>query len=231
MDKSKTANSSLLLARMQPFVELQRRRLKFAELGAQLEQFAPRIEPQQRYAVWVAAQQAYQSAGDPEGELRAFAAMPFGTGGRDQQASSISLLLSSASRQTAAASASNWNAPGQDAADFVVANGDAAQVHALGFVTALGDLGTSEINLNLAELMGVRQRAGSSRGSAGAWPRCAPGVRPSRTAWSRSRLRRASTRRPCRRPDRAPSSMITGVFDALFPELANDVEATGAWAA
>ena len=93
MDKGTNQNSSLLLSRMQPFVELQRQRLKFAELGAQLEQFAPRIEPQQRYAVWVAAQEAYQSAGDPEGELRAFAGMPFGTGGRDQQASSISIVI------------------------------------------------------------------------------------------------------------------------------------------
>ena len=130
MDKSKTVNSSLLLARMQPFVELQRRRLKFAELGAQLEQFAPRIEPQQRYAVWAAAQQAYQSAGDPEGELRAFAAMPFGTGGRDQQTRLFQLLLTRHPDKLLQR-ASNWNSPGQDAADFVVANGDAAQAHAL----------------------------------------------------------------------------------------------------
>ena len=72
---------------MQPFVELQRRRLKFAELGSQLEQFAPRIEPQQRYSVWVAAQEAYQRAGDPEGEMRAFAAMPFAAGTRAADAS------------------------------------------------------------------------------------------------------------------------------------------------
>ena len=93
MDKGTNQNSSLLLSRMQPFVELQRQRLKFAELGAQLEQFAPRIEPQQRYVVWVAAQEAYQSAGDPEGELRAFAGMPFGTGGRNQQGRLFQLLL------------------------------------------------------------------------------------------------------------------------------------------
>src|SRR6185295_20175944 len=74
----KGANSNVLLARMQPFVELQRRRLKFAELGAKLEQFAPRIESQQRYPVWASAQDVYQRAGDPEGEMRAFAAMPFG---------------------------------------------------------------------------------------------------------------------------------------------------------
>ena len=117
IDKSKAVNSSLLLARMQPFVELQRRRLKFAELGAQLEQFAPRIEPQQRYAVWVAAQQAYQSAGDPEGELRAFAGIPFGTGGRDQQTRLFQLLLTRHPDKLLQ-QASNWNAPGQDAADY-----------------------------------------------------------------------------------------------------------------
>jgi cellulose synthase operon protein C len=130
MDKSKSTNSSLLLSRMQPFVELQRRRLKFAELGAQLEQFTPRIEPQQHYAVWVAAQQAYQAADDPEGELRAFAEVPFGAGGRDQQTRLFQLLLTRHPDKLLQR-ASNWDSPGQDAADFVVGNGDAAQAHAL----------------------------------------------------------------------------------------------------
>ena len=128
MDKG--ANSFVLLARMLPFVELQRRRLKFAELGAQLEQFASRIEPQRRYAVWVAAQEAYQSAGDPEGELRAFAGMPFGTGGGEQQRRLFHLLLTRKPTELVQR-ASDWTSPGQDAADFVVANGDAAQAHAL----------------------------------------------------------------------------------------------------
>jgi predicted Zn-dependent protease len=130
MDRSKGANSSLLLSRLQPFVELQRRRLKFAELGAQLEQFAPRIEPQQRYTVWGAAQQAYQSAGDPEGELRAFAGMPFGTGSSELQTRLFHLLLTRQPDRLLQR-ASDWNSPGQDAADFLVANGDAAQSHAL----------------------------------------------------------------------------------------------------
>ena len=130
MDRSKGANSSLLLSRMQPLVELQRRRLKFAELGAQLEQFAPRIEPQQRYVVWVAAQQAYQSAADPEGELRAFAGMPSGTGGREQQTRLFQLLLTRKPVELVQR-ASYWTSPGQDAADYLVANGDAAQAHAL----------------------------------------------------------------------------------------------------
>ena len=115
---------------MQPFVELQRRRLKFAELGAQLEQFAPRIEPQQRYAVWVAAQEAYQRAGDPEGELRAFAAMPFGTGGREQQTRLFQLLLTRQPDKLVRR-ASYWTSPGKMPPTIVVANGRPAQVHAL----------------------------------------------------------------------------------------------------
>ena len=68
-------NSGVGLARMRPFVELQRRRLKFAELGSQLEQFAPRVEPLQRYSVWIAAADAYRSAADVENELRVLAAI------------------------------------------------------------------------------------------------------------------------------------------------------------
>ncbi len=128
MDKG--ANSLVLLSGMQPFVELQRRRLKFAELGGQLEQFAPRIEPQQRYAVWVAAQEAYQSAPDPEGESRAFAGTPFGIGGREQQKRLFQLLLARTPNELVQR-ASYWTSPGQEAADYVVANGDAALAHAL----------------------------------------------------------------------------------------------------
>jgi len=128
MDKG--ANSFVLLSRMQPLVELQRRRLKFAELGSQLEQFAPHIEPQQRYSVWIAAQDAYQSAGDPEGELRAFAGMPFGTGGREQQMRLYQLLLTRQPNELVKR-ASYWTSAGQDAADYVVANGNPELAHSL----------------------------------------------------------------------------------------------------
>ena len=126
MEKGRSA--SILLARMQPFVELQRRRLKLAELGAQLEQFAPRIEPEQRYSVWGAAQDAYQAAGDPEGELRAFAGMPSGSGGREQR---LFQLLLARKPQELVQRASYWTSSGQEAADYVVANGDATLAHAL----------------------------------------------------------------------------------------------------
>ncbi len=128
MDKG--ANSFVLLSRMQPLVELQRRRLKFAELGSQLEQFAPRIEPQQRYSVWTAAQDAYQSAGDPEGELRAFAGMPFGSGGREQQMRLFHLLLTRQPNELVKR-ASYWTSVGQDAADYLVANGSPELAHSL----------------------------------------------------------------------------------------------------
>jgi len=129
-EKDKGANSFLLLSRMQPFVELQRRRLRVAELGAQLEQFAPRIEPRQRFTVWLAAQEAYQSAGDPQGELRAFAGMASGAGSREQQMRLFQLLLTRRPSDLMQR-ASYWTSPGQDAADYVVAHGDAAQAHAL----------------------------------------------------------------------------------------------------
>ena len=126
----KGANSNLLLSRMQPFVELQRRRLKFAELGAQLEQFAPRIDPQQRSLVWAAAQDAYQAAGDPKGELRAFAAMPFGSGGREQQTRLFQLLLTRQPNELVKR-ASYWTSVGQDAAEYLVANGSPELAHSL----------------------------------------------------------------------------------------------------
>ncbi|MGA9797532.1 MAG: tetratricopeptide repeat protein, partial [Terriglobales bacterium] len=127
MDKD--ANSFVLLSRLPAFVELQRRRLKFAELGAQLEQFAPRILPPQRYPVWVAAQAAYQSAGDPEGELRAFAGISVG-GSREEETRLLQLLMNREPDRLLQR-ASFWTPPGQNAADFLVANGDAMQAHAL----------------------------------------------------------------------------------------------------
>jgi predicted Zn-dependent protease len=128
MDKG--GNSSVWLSRMQPLVELQRRRLKFAELGSQLEQFAPRIEPQRRHVVWAAAQDAHQRAGDPDGEMRAFAAMPFGSGGREQQMRLFQLLLTRQPNELVRR-ASYWTSVGQDAADYVVANGSPELVHSL----------------------------------------------------------------------------------------------------
>ena len=123
-------DSGVRLARMQPFIELQRRRLKFAELGSQVEQFAPLVEPLQRYSVWIAAADAYRSAGDPENEVRVLAAIPpvYLNGAEERK---LFQLLLTRRPQDLVRRGANWNAWGQEAADYVVANGDAALAHAL----------------------------------------------------------------------------------------------------
>jgi tetratricopeptide (TPR) repeat protein len=123
-------NSGVELAGMRPFIEVQRRRLKFAELGSQLEQFAPCVKPLQRYSVWIAAADAYRSAGDAENELRVLAAIPPAYVNGDEQGRLFQLLLTRRPQELVQRGA-NWNAWGQEAANFVVANGDATLAHAL----------------------------------------------------------------------------------------------------
>ncbi len=123
-------NSGVGLARMRSFIDLQRRRLKFAELGSQLEQFAPRIEPLQRYSVWLSAADAYRSAGDAENELRVLSVIPPVYVNGDEQRRLFQLLLARRPQELVQRGA-NWNAWGQEAANFVVANGDAPLAHAL----------------------------------------------------------------------------------------------------
>jgi len=123
-------NSGVRLSRMQPFVDLQRRRLKYADLGAQLEQFATKVEPQQRYPVWIATAEAYQAAGDPENELRLLATIPPIYIHGDAERRLFQLLLARRPNELLQR-ASTWNSWGQEAADYVVANGNAALAHSL----------------------------------------------------------------------------------------------------
>ncbi|MGE5325395.1 MAG: tetratricopeptide repeat protein, partial [Deltaproteobacteria bacterium] len=67
---STAQNVPQLVPRMNRLVDLQRRRAKFAELGRQLEQFAPRLPLPQQLSARTAAAEAYRSAGDAENELR-----------------------------------------------------------------------------------------------------------------------------------------------------------------
>jgi hypothetical protein len=135
MNASET--SIVLLGQMSGFVDLQRRRLKFAELGPQLERFAPRIEPNSRATVFFAAADAYRAAGDAENELRLLSSVPAIYLGGERQNRFFSLLLAQNPQQLVQL-ASSWTLLGQQAADFVVANGDAALVHAA--VSARGRL-------------------------------------------------------------------------------------------
>jgi hypothetical protein len=122
--------SPVLLEQMSGFVDLQRRRLKFAELGTQLEKFAARIEPNQRTTVLLAASDAYRATGDAGNELRLLSSVPVNYLGGDHQNRFFSLLLTQNPQQLVQL-ASNWTPLGQQVADFVVANGDAALVHAV----------------------------------------------------------------------------------------------------
>lgn len=129
--------SSILLGQMSAFVELQRRRLKFAELGPQLERFAPRIEPNQRATVFFAAADAYRAMSDTGNELRLLSSVPVIYRGGERQNRFFSLLLAQNPQQLVQL-ASSWTPLGQQVADYVVANGDAALVHAV--VSARGRL-------------------------------------------------------------------------------------------
>jgi predicted Zn-dependent protease len=118
-----------LFTQMSAFVDLQRRRLKFAELGPQLERFAQRV-PQQRTLVLLAAADAFRAAGDTGNELRMLSSVPTIYLGGEHLQRYLDLLLVWYPQQLVQM-ASNWTPMGQLAADFVVANGDAALAHAV----------------------------------------------------------------------------------------------------
>jgi predicted Zn-dependent protease len=119
-----------LIADMNAYIELQRRRLVLTDLGAQLERFAQRLNGGNRNFALVAAAKAYQSTGDEENELRLLASVgPNNLGGEDQKR--FFLLLLTHRPEQLAQIAANWTPWGQQAADFVVANGDSALAHAV----------------------------------------------------------------------------------------------------
>ena len=119
-----------LIADMNAYIELQHRRLTLVELGPQLERFSSRLSGPNRYVAFIAAAQAYHFAGDEENELRLLAAIgPENLGGENQKRL-FTLLLTHRPAQLAQIAA-NWTFWGQQTADFVVANGDAALVHTM----------------------------------------------------------------------------------------------------
>jgi predicted Zn-dependent protease len=121
-------NEPALLAQMSRLVELQRQRVKFAELGSQLEAFAPRIEPQRRSIVVLAAADAYRAAGDSDNELRVLLTLAPNYFGDEVQKRFFALLLAK-NPQRLVQEASAWTPFGQKAADFAVANGSPELAH------------------------------------------------------------------------------------------------------
>jgi cellulose synthase operon protein C len=119
-----------LVADMNAYIGLQRRRLVLEDLGPQLERFAVRLTGGYRPAALIAAAQAYRAVSDEENELRVLATVGPGNLGGENQKRLFSLLLSHRPEQLVQIAAS-WTPWGQQAADFVVAYGDAALAHAV----------------------------------------------------------------------------------------------------
>jgi tetratricopeptide (TPR) repeat protein len=125
------------MGQMTEFAQLQRQRLKFAELGPQLESFATHVRPELRTTVLLNAAEAYRSAGDSDNELRLLSGLgPANLGGANQTRW-FTLLLKKNPQQLVQV-AGSWLPWGQPASDFVLANGDAELAHAV--VTARGNL-------------------------------------------------------------------------------------------
>ncbi len=119
-----------LIADMNTYVDLERRRLTLADLGPQLERFAPRLNGGNRSVVLMAAAQAYRAVEDEENELRVLGSVSPDYLSGENQKQWFALLLAHRPEQLVQIAAS-WTPWGQQAADFVVANGDAALVHAV----------------------------------------------------------------------------------------------------
>jgi len=119
-----------LVNQMQQLVQLQRERLKFAELGQQLEKFVPRVQPEAYGAVNQAAAEAYRAAGDEQKELELLSNLSPGYLDPNNQARFLELLLKQRPQQLVRV-ASGWTPFGQIAADYVVLNGNAELAQAV----------------------------------------------------------------------------------------------------
>ncbi len=122
--------SDVLIGQMHPHVELQRRRLKFTDLGKQLERFAPRLDMNQQPFVLSTAATAYRSAGEVEDELRVLIEVSPIHMSRDAQNRFLELLLNRRPEELVKMG-SVWTPWGEQTADFVVAHGEPALAHAV----------------------------------------------------------------------------------------------------
>jgi cellulose synthase operon protein C len=118
-----------LLGQMSGFVDLQRRRVKFSELGPQLERFAPRVGASLQPSVLMAAAEAYRASGDTVNELRLLSRVPVTYLGGNLNRH-LELLLAQNPQQLVQM-ASNWTPLGQQVSDFVMANGEPSLAHAV----------------------------------------------------------------------------------------------------
>ena len=112
---------------IQPLVDLQRRRGRYAELAGQMEQLAAATPSLRRVPALHAAADAYQAAGDDPNELRVlsglYAQSRLDTGRQERL---FQLLLAHQPEELVRISSGS-----EPAADFAVSHGDAAFAHAV----------------------------------------------------------------------------------------------------
>jgi predicted Zn-dependent protease len=114
------------------FVELQRRRGRFAELGSQMEQFAADLPVKMRGQPLLAAADAYRSAGDEPNELRVLSAVFSKYGLDNAREQRLFQLLLARQPEELVRLSSNWPTPyGEQAANYVIAHGSASLAHAV----------------------------------------------------------------------------------------------------
>lgn len=121
----------LLLARIDAaqsgvnrLVELQTKRLKFTELGAQMEALAARAPLPERAMHLQRAADAYRSGGDWQSELRLLNAMHAGSGWTGDPQRYYELLLAHDPQTLVALTGGNQRPERDKAANYIVANGD-----------------------------------------------------------------------------------------------------------
>jgi cellulose synthase operon protein C len=119
-----SANSPALSAQLQSFIELQRDRVKFAELGSQLERIAARMNPQSQVSARRAAAKAYRDAGDEDNELRVLNDL-YVNNLSDEERNRYFALLLEKNQQTLVRLAASQTVWGEQAAEYVLANGSA----------------------------------------------------------------------------------------------------------
>jgi predicted Zn-dependent protease len=116
---------------IQPFVDLEQRRGRFAELGAQMEQLAAALPGPARTSPLAAAADAYRAVDDKQSELRVlgniFSLHQLDT---NRQMRFFELLIEKQPQELVRI-ASSWSGPtGEQAADYVVAHGSPALARA-----------------------------------------------------------------------------------------------------
>jgi cellulose synthase operon protein C len=117
---------------IQPFIDLERRRGRFADLGPEMEQLSDKVPVTMRSTPLLAAADAFRSAGDEVNELRVLSRV-FSLNGLDalRQQRYFQLLLAQQPPDLVRIASAWPTSSGEAAANYVVAHGTAELSHAV----------------------------------------------------------------------------------------------------